>query len=367
MTQKTQLRGRPPSGSVWRKNGKIYARLQWTDETGRRRSKCQRATSVSEARAIVRDQLRAWTITGQSPVWFADLATEYERVQFRPAQFAQNRKISGLKNLSSPRTQLRACVEYFGTWRLIDLTYGALVAFKQARAARLTAHGRAPSIITVHRELERLRAVLNFAVQRGWLDKNPFAAGPPLINKSVEPLRQVIPTEAEINSILSQCHGRRAHLFAVLVVLRDTGLRPAELWRLCVSDVDLTRRLLTVHARNAKSNRSRLVGLTVAATEALRGVMERGQLTDSQLVFNLSGVRRSFATACRLAGVTGVTLYAWRHLAATELTRAGVPLAIAMATLGHSEQRTFRRYLTIEEETAREAAEQLELYRQSRG
>lgn len=76
--------------------------------------------------------------------------------------------------------------------------------------------------------------------------------------------------------------------------------------------------------------------------------------------------RRSYRTACRLAGVEGVTPYAWRHLFGTDLHKAKIPPAIAMMIMGHTEDRTHRRYVNDAQRLAAQAAQELDDYRKKK-
>ena len=76
--------------------------------------------------------------------------------------------------------------------------------------------------------------------------------------------------------------------------------------------------------------------------------------------------RRSYRTACRLAGVEGVTPYAWRHLFGTDLHRAKIAPAIAMMVMGHTEDKTHRRYVNDAQRLAADAAAELEEYRKKK-
>ncbi len=64
--------------------------------------------------------------------------------------------------------------------------------------------------------------------------------------------------------------GGAAKLFhyAVLMILYATGLRRAELCRLCISDIDSQR--MVIHVRKGKGNRDRDIPLTPKLLETLR-------------------------------------------------------------------------------------------------
>lgn len=70
--------------------------------------------------------------------------------------------------------------------------------------------------------------------------------------------------------------------------------------------------------------------------------------------------RKAFATACRQAGLEGVTPHVLRHSVATWLDEAGTDLRRVAGVLGHSDSRTTERvYVHRRAELLREAVNQL--------
>ena len=363
---------RSKQGTIVRRGKQLYARIRWTEMIGGKKVAKEKFAPVrtrTEGREKCKEMLRDLDLSGPrlfaaDRLTFAELADVYAQERLISAQYAGEQKIAGLRSLASAKTQLKRLVAHFGPYRVQEIGWEDLDGYKRARFRQVTLRGRPPVVATVNRELERLRNVLNFAVRRGWLVKNPFAEGQPLIHKADEALRERIPTLEEQNAILAQCTGRRAYLRPILILLRDTGLRPSEAFRALVSDVDFTPPA-TIHIRqmNSKTGRPRLVGLTQEAAAALAELIQAGQLQPGDRLFGLASIRRSYAFVCRAAGVQGVTLYAWRHLNATDMVRAKVPDPIAMKSLGHTEYRTFKRYVTIDKEVAGESAASLDEYR----
>lgn len=366
---------RSRQGSIVKKKSRLYARIRWQEwEGGRKvqREKYAAVRTITEGREKIKQMLRELEEDGAAVfdadrLTFVQLATRYRDQHIFPAEYAGDHKIAGMRNTKSPMIQLRACLEHFGDRLVRSIEYEHLVEFKRRRSARITARGRPPALATVHRELERLHAVFEYAVRKKWLRRNPFDYGPPLINKSAEAIRERIPTEEEAAAILDQCTGPRAHLRLILMMIRDTGIRPSEMFRARVSDLDFEARTLLIGERNSKTNRRRYVGLTSELiTELGRHIMQNHLQPDMPLIGITDNFRRSYRTACRLAGVEGVTPYAWRHLFGTDLHRAKIPPAFAMKVMGHSEEKTHRRYVNADQAIAAQTAAELEEYRQSK-
>lgn len=367
--------GRSKQGSVVKRGKKLYARIRWQEwENGKRvtREKYAPVRTITEGRAKAKQLLRELEEDGAA-VFDADrlsfiaLATRYKETYIIPAEYAGEQKIAGMRNTASPAVQLKACTDHFGDRLVKDLDYDDLVDFKRKRSTRITRRGRPPALATVHRELERLHAVFEFAVRKKWLSRNPFDYGDPLIHKSSENVRERIPTIEEAELILAQCTGVRAHLREILMTIRDTGLRPSEMFRAQVLDLDFTAHTLEVRQKNSKTGKRRYVGLTPELDQALRLMIERNNLQPDNLIFGITNnVKKSYASACRAAGVEGVTLYAWRHLFGTDLQRANIPVPFAMKVMGHSEEKTYRRYVNLDQVIAAQTAATLDAYRRTR-
>ena len=88
---------------------------------------------------------------------------------------------------------------------------------------------------------------------------------------------------------------------------------------------------------------------------------------DTQRVFlykdkPIRDVKTAFEKACRRAGITNLRLHDLRHMASTNLRRAGVDATTAMKIVGHKSERMHRRYNTVEPEDLRRAVSQLASY-----
>jgi integrase len=66
----------------------------------------------------------------------------------------------------------------------------------------------------------------------------------------------------------------------------------------------------------------------------------------AELVFGIEdNVKKSFTSACRRAGITGLHFHDLRHTAATRWIQAGIPVTTVSRLLGHADIKTTYRYV----------------------
>jgi integrase len=367
----------PRKGWIFQENGKWHARVTAKDiESGKIRNIRRTAKSKSDARAILKELIRGLDSEGVQAVttWsktFADLADYYEAHYAIAARFVDGQKIEGMRSARIVRTYTACFRDYFKNKSLRSITYADISAFRRNRLNGKTYKGQLRTIATVNRELSCLRRMLNVALKQGWIARNPFNCGDALILTSCEKRRERILTPEEETRLLAACDNpRRLNLKALLIALLDTGARKGEMLKLVWRDVDFDRRLITIRARNTKTLRERTVGITERLCRELMRLWEKANGVMDSLVFGIktdNGIRTAFETACRIAGIKhggldGLTLHCLRHTAATRLVKGNLPIQIVGRILGHVVANTTYRYLSADNDTAKEAASILETY-----
>jgi integrase len=222
----------------------------------------------------------------------------------------------------------------------------------------------ASSIRQVHAVLRR---ALEQARKWGWLERNPATlASPP----SVHHKRTVVPSPADWQRLVEACSGD--HDFATMVRLAAaTGARRGELCALRWPDVDLRtglvwiRRSLVVGQdlelveKPTKTHAERRFTLdagTIRELEAHHRRMEERALTcdattdadgfvfshepDCSRPWRPDFVTATFTRLRRLANVPGVRFHDLRHLHASYLIDAGIPVSTVAQRLGHAQTST---------------------------
>lgn len=341
---------------VHEKNGRLYVRVNYPVGGGKWRSK-ERALSddarPEDAITIVAElKAKLSQSSGQidgDRLSFDQLLTEYRRAH--PAV----------------RDWYIDPLAFFAGRKLKSLTYADCKRFRESREAIKRADGQPRKPATINRELEVLRGVLLFAVRHGWLQLSPFSAGPALIHKSDEEQRDRLPTPEEEAQLLAVCIPPRAHLRGLIIATRDTGLRRSALLALDWSMLDWESRLLKVPRGKRQKQRPRVVGLTTRLYDELRAMwLAREMPTAGRIFDQAKDFKRSYRTACKLAGVVGLRFNDLRHGFATDLMEANIPERMAMKAAGHRNVETHHIYTNIDPRLARELADALDALHQRR-
>lgn len=297
---------------------------------------------------------------------YAELDAFYRERYVHAAKFVGGRKVSGFRTkISGVEYYLDAALDAFGPLPLTSITYGHLDAYRTAilnRPTYETCEHRTSgqrSISDTNHFLKRLRRVLNVAVEHGWLTVNPFKRGGPLVVTSHETERTRTLSAAEESRLLAVCTGRRAHLAPLIIFAIETGMRRGEIMALKWNAVDLTARVITVEGTTTKTLRTRMVPIT-SRLRAVLVALRRNQLRPASPVFTCGDVKRSFVTACRDAKLPDVHFHDLRHTAITRMLAAAIPPPIVMKISGHSQMKTFLRYVNTSETSIADIAEKLD-------
>lgn len=361
-------------GYVFAQGGKWYARITLTDATGKRRNVKRTANSKPAAKTLLKQLCLQLETEGIEAIdslqrTFSDLADHYRDNYAIPAKILENQRVEGMRDFQRVRGFVERFRIFFGSRKLREITHGDISKYRSHRLQIETQYKRQRSITTINRELSCLRRMFNIALQCGWVVKNPFNCGDTLIQTFYERRRERILTLAEETLLLEACDDPiRSHLKPLLIALLDTGARKGEMLKLQWSDVDLDKRIITIRAQNTKTLRERQVGITERLYRSLTELWNDSDGQLSSVVFGIaSNVRRSFASACKIAGIKhggldGLTLHCLRHSAATRLVKGQLPIQMVGRLLGHTQINTTYRYLSADNDTAKQAATILESF-----
>lgn len=364
ITEKSRKRAAP---RYWVEiKGKLYARLQYKAENGKYLTKYSPISDKRAAKRVVEEMRRELELHGEKTLQsdkmtFREFAEIYQTIKLTPAVFENGIKISGRK--SKVNWALDALIEFFGAKRLRSIKPNDLDSFKSARLKNVTKRGTKRNIATVNRELSLLRSMLNFAVQNDWIIQNPFAKTKGIIAVSAETERDRILSFDEEFRLLAVCIDRRAHLRPILICALDTAMRRGEIFKMRWSDVDFVNGKIHIPQTNTKTEESRTVGITPRLREELELLWKISPKNPNEIVFGITdSIKKAWKTACELAGTENFRFHDCRHTATTRMIASGSPHTEVMKITGHSQLKTFLRYLNITSETANNVASRLNTY-----
>ncbi|HMZ21115.1 MAG TPA: site-specific integrase [Blastocatellia bacterium] len=356
---------KPKTGHIFKRGKSWYGRVSYTDEEGKRRFVKRAARTKSEAREKVNDLIREIEERGSvdgSRMTFKELVDRFKSVKLVPARYVDGKKVAGYRSLYSQTIYVDLLQEHFGRKFIRSITHADLEAFKLRRLQTETRFGGQRTVASVNREMEMMRRMLNFALRNGWIQKSPFHQGDSLISKAEETKRTRLMSFEEEARLLAVCEGRIAHLRPIIIVAVDTAMRRGELLKLCWKWVDFDERIIHLPGTITKTRKARDVAMTKRVYDELKTLWEQSTQEPDGLVFGIeTNFKHAWTTALKKAGIEDLHFHDLRHSAATRLIAAGVPVAEAMKVTGHETLEMISRYVNVNQDTIRNAAEALEL------
>jgi integrase len=348
--------------------GKLYARLQYKTDSGKYQTKYKSISDKRTAKRVVDEMRRELEIHGQEilqsdKLSFDDLAEKYSQGKLTKAEYSNGIKVSGRRSLLPVLSSLKALREYFGRKMVRSIKANDIEAYRRHRINTPTSSGTQRKIASVNRELEVLRAMFNFAIQNEWLIKNPLTLTKGIISKAAETERDRILSFDEERRLLEACTGRRGHLKSVLICAMDTAMRRGEIFKMRWLDVSFGTGEIYIPQTNTKTEESRTVGITPRLRRELDLLWEASPKDKDSLVFGITDtIKTAWKTACEMANLVDFRFHDCRHTATTRMIASGSPHTEVMKITGHSQLKTFLRYLNITTETANKVASNLHSY-----
>ncbi|MBI4585338.1 MAG: tyrosine-type recombinase/integrase [Planctomycetes bacterium] len=275
------------------------------------------------------------------------------------------------KNLRRGRAALAHVEAFLGATRTMDnVTYLDLTHYVEARLAERAAPG------TVRQELACLR--------RGWreLERAGLSRPPIFPTVTVRNARQGFFEEEQIEEVMRHLP---TYLRPLVGFLALTGWRRSEATGLTWARVDFRAQTVRLEASETKNDRPRLFPFSTfpelrdllleqrTAVTKLERQLERmitwvfprgpGHSRPDYYGQRITEFRKSWSTACRLAGCPGMLVHDLRRSAVRRLTRAGVPRSIAMRLTGHLTESIYLRYDITSEADLVDAVGRVATYR----
>jgi len=354
-------------------HGEIYASINIPVGNGKYKKKRKRVENRTEARqwALAElDRIKHGSPDEKEFNTFLDLAEWYKKYFLHAPVFEHGMKVDGVKDWKKSQAKLDRMSAYFGPKRLATFSETDLRAYaiERRKTDKVTT-------ATLNRDFALMRAMF----KKGFAE-NPALSVPKFpINPAAEVERDRVMTFDEEALILAACEStepleyerkgqsvtakhktNREHLRAIVIIAVDTAMRSGEIFSLTWNDINLESDIITIRARNSKTGKGRRVGMTPRVkAEFMKLAQSKGK------VFAITSARKAFATACRRAKITDLHFHDLRHTATTRMIRAGVPHAEVMKITGHTQIKTFMRYLNLVDDSVQNTAAMLAKYLES--
>jgi integrase len=365
------------SKSAISRGGKWYGRLRINGGKTHERL----ARNKTHARQLANDLEQKYAGGGAETLdaefmTVADLAAQYRKLKVIDAVYDGEIKVAGMIAKRSADGEVAALLEYWGSTPIRRVTHAAIEQYKiellkaptvwrwkRSGEVEEKPRGTPRKMSSVNHLLRRLRAMLNFAKRKGWISINPFNAGDPLISEAAEVPRNRAEKPGELDRLLDACTGRREYLRPIILIMTDSALRLTEAKRLTRGEIDFGARVARVRARNTKNNKERIVPLSDRLIDELRYWCDQADDDDTPILRQYDH-KKAWKAIKKLAGITDDLqlrdLRGWgTSRIARALAAADLPWEWGMKATGHTQTRTYQRYIKTDEEVARQTGEAL--------
>ncbi|MCA1622726.1 MAG: site-specific integrase [Acidobacteria bacterium] len=285
-------------------------------------------------------------------------------------------QVAGIRSIHSVKPQIDNLRLFFGKRLIKDITTESLIDYKLWRLKTKTEQlGRPVKIATVNRALSAMRKMMRFAFSNGWVLKDVFLNAK-VIDMSNEIERHRLLTLDEEMRLLRSCQGERQIVYkrkgkeikatisinnpflkAIIIIALDSAMRLGEILKLHWQDIDFENNLIRVLATNTKTERERFAPLSRRAKRELEKIKE---ISPGEKPFPFADIKRSYATAKKLAGIEDLHFHDLRRTAITRWIQQGTPLALAGKLGGHSQlQTTMKHYTANDADSIKEITERM--------
>jgi site-specific recombinase XerD len=343
--------------SIFLRDGRWYANFQYN---GKQQRKSLKTTSKKQARqkAVL---LEAEIADGRydRPV----KAPSVEKV-FADYVAHQRAEDKAKKTMAKIELVLRRVIELADKRRVRSILGIDLEFIDAYRAMRATAEKK-PAPKTISNELVIIRQLVNFALSRNKITRDPLKG---LRLKKPKSRPQPCWTRAEVDKILAAAKGPHR---PSMVLLAETGMRVGELCWLTWEDIDLTLGVIKIQPKDdwrPKTGDQRAIPISPAARAQLdelprryrwvvtaapsRRYPEGGhQISDRRLLQYLKRVLKRL-------GLKG-HVHTSRHSFISHALTQGIPEAIVRQWVGHVDQEILKHYTHIADSASQAAMQRL--------
>jgi integrase len=280
-----------------------------------------------------------------------------------------NYKLRERRTTQNVEIQIKKHLEpALGKIRIADLRTKDIDQYRKLRKSEPGHGGNFTTNATINREL----AVLRRGLTLGRREEPPMVLREFYIEMLPENnIRQGFLRDEDYEALLAALP---EHLRALAGVGYETGIRKDQLRQLKWRQVDFERRVIIWYPNQTKGGVSHDIPFMGDMESLLLDSFKRHQneCPNCPFVFHFEGrrigdFRKSWATACKRAGVPSLLFHDLRRTAGRRLEDAGVPRSVAMRITGHKTESMYLRYAGVRNsDDLQDAARKVKVYRDSR-
>ncbi|WP_430451928.1 tyrosine-type recombinase/integrase [Rhodopirellula europaea] len=339
---------RPTIGSKKKKRKGGVWWMAWRDEhTKKQIRRSTKAREKSVAKQIARDMERkllldpyGLTAKTPKPIRWCDLRDEFvehSRLSNRPA------------TADAYALSLKHFDEVVGSRHVHEVDVAMLQNFVQVRRKKTT-KGEPISVATVNKDLRAVRAALNFARERGYIESCPSFKSVTLREDRPSPVvisrkdRDKIYAALETDNLELKIRPKE-WWFVMLVIIEALGVRRKEALAIRWRDINFDRDEVTIEAASSKGRRHR----TLPMTDKLRKSLHDYQTATAEanpdsfvLPWEKNSLRplyddwHAIIAKAELSSKKAVLPKHFRSTCGSDLIEAGAPTVVVKDYLGHA-------------------------------
>lgn len=320
---------------------------QWSMSDGLPTAWSQTADSVVSA-------LQAY-VAANSSSWAkgSRVSAEYTLARFALAAAYKSKVEYTKANLDEMRDVLGGAVDSRRSIGMVELTKVHLAA--RWPAVELGQNGQVLGVNTRKTARRIISGFINWAIEHDLLETNPMPKAKRTRSAKTEDVVDVdsLPTPAEMRAAIATM-GSEWRRMATLTML-ETGCRTGEMRGLQVNDlingtINFSKNMPSAGLdmeEATKTGKSRVVSVSDEFFDSLVDYAERAGLSGNDLLFSVDGKKpyHHASLSAPFKKASGGKLYDLRHVHASALLAAGVPVADIADRLGHTVATLLRTYV----------------------
>ena len=264
-----------------------------------------------------------------------DTASESRQIRFEELgeQWLQVHNAS-LKPSSADRNRrcLKELLRFFKTSRVIDICRTDCQAWEVKRGQKLKSS-------TFNKEMEVLKSILEYGVERGIILDNP-AFG--MKRRKIRSKSIVIPSHEEFEKLLAgirKLDGRASRALNLIQLLAYSGMRLGEAIHITWQEVDFENGRFVVSGGEVgtKNHDTRVVPLFPKLREFLEALHQEKEPAPSEKIIGIESAKKSLIAACKREKLPHFTHHCMRHYFVSNAIEKNIDFKTIAAWVGHKD------------------------------